>query len=59
MSHPVDDPVTEASVAAVFPQDANVLDIRVGAADATFDSTSFKKAEAAFARKLPYSSNVS
>lgn len=30
-----------------------MLDIKVGAADATFDSTSFKKAEAAFARKLP------
>ncbi len=53
MSHPVDDAVTEASVAAVSPQDANVLDIKVRAADATFDSTSFKKAEAAFARNLP------
>ena len=53
MSHPVDDLVAEARVAAASPQDANVPDIKVGAADATFDSTSFKKAEAAFARKLP------
>ena len=29
------------------------LTLKVGAADATFNSTSFKKAEAAFARKLP------
>ncbi len=53
MSRPVDDLVAEASVADAFPQDANVPDIKVGATDATFRSTSFKKAEAAFAQKLP------
>ena len=49
MYRPQDDAVAEASVAAASPQDANVLEIKVGAADATFSSTSFKKAEAAFA----------
>lgn len=53
MSHPADDLVAEARIADTSPQNANAPDIKVGAADAAFDSTSFKKAEAAFARKLP------
>lgn len=53
MHHPVDGVVAEAGVAAASPQDANVPDVELGATNATFRSTSFKKAEAAFARKLP------
>lgn len=53
MRHPVDDLVAEAHVAAAFPQDVNVPDIKVGAADATFGSTSFTKPEAVFTREPP------
>ncbi|MFO1126530.1 MAG: hypothetical protein U1E25_15445 [Methylocystis sp.] len=53
MHYPVDDLVAGARVAAAFPQDANGPDIRVRPTDARFGSTSFKKAEAIFARKSP------
>jgi hypothetical protein len=53
MSRPVDDLVAEARAAAAYRQDAFVPDIDVGATGAAFRSTSFKRAEEAFARKSP------